>query len=221
MLFFLIVMCVGLVGLGAMAVPGLFHHGHMGHLGHTASSHAVHLHGPGPHAPHTGHPVAPGHPTAPHPGAHVSSHSAHASDSGHGLLRFVPTPRAIFSLLALYGAFGNVLALTFASLWLAALLALVPALLVERLLLAPLWKLAFRFQGQPSSPLPALLMEQAHAVTPFRNGKGLVQVVRDGRSVQLSAHLIEGQALLPVHVGDTLRIEEIDPEHERVIVSLL
>jgi hypothetical protein len=133
----------------------------------------------------------------------------------------VPTPRVIFSVLALYGAFGNMLALTFASLWLAALLALLPALLVERFLLSPLWKLAFRFQGQPSSPLPALLMEQARAVTPFHNGKGLVQVIRDGRSVQLSARLLEGQSMLPVRVGDTLRIEEIDPAHERVIVSLL
>ena len=44
---------------------------------------------------------------------------------------------------------------TFGSAWLAALLALLPALLVERFLLAPLWNFAFRFQGQPSSPLPA------------------------------------------------------------------
>ncbi|MFL5343718.1 MAG: hypothetical protein ACJ8AT_02945 [Hyalangium sp.] len=212
MLFFLIVMCVGLVGLGTMAVPGLFHHGHLGHPG---SLHATHAHGAMPHAP------APGHALAPHPGAHASSHSGHTSDSGHGLLRFVPTPRLIFSVLALYGAFGNLLALTFASLWLAALLALLPALLVEHFLLAPLWKLAFQFQGQPSSPLPSLLMEEARAVTPFRNGKGLVQVIRDGRSIQLSARLSEGQPLLPVRVGDTLRIEEIDPEHERVIVSLL
>ena len=212
MLFFLIVMCVGLVGLGAMAVPGLFHHGHLGHPG---SLHATHVHGALPHAPH------PGHALAPHPGAHASGHAGHVSDSGHGFLRFVPTPRLIFSVLALYGAFGNLLALTFSSLWLAALLALLPALLVERLLLAPLWKLAFQFQGQPSSPFPALLLEEARAVTPFRNGKGLVQVTRDGRSVQLSARLVEGQSLLPVHVGDTLRIEEIDPEHERVIVSLL
>jgi hypothetical protein len=220
MLFFLIVMCVGLVGLGAMAVPGLFHHGHLGHPG---SLHATHVHGALPHATHLGHPVAPhpGHLAAPHPGAHASAHSAHGGDSGQGFLRFVPTPRVIFSVLALYGAFGNMLALTFASLWLAALLALLPALLVERFLLSPLWKLAFRFQGQPSSPLPALLMEQARAVTPFHNGKGLVQVIRDGRSVQLSARLLEGQSMLPVRVGDTLRIEEIDPAHERVIVSLL
>ncbi len=190
MLFFLIVMCVGLVGLGAMAVPGLFHHGHLG----DGSWHVA-------HAPHHGHLV---------PGSH----------SSHGFLRFLPAPRLLFSVLALYGAFGNVLALTLLPLWLVALLALLPALLVERFVLAPLWKLAFQFQGRPSSPFPALLMEDARAVTSFRNGKGLVRVIRDGRSVQLSARLVEGQSKLPVQVGDKLRIEEIDPENERVTVSL-
>jgi len=212
MLVFLILMCVGLVGLGAMALPGVFHHGHPGHTG---GAHPPHVPVPTAHAPH------PGAPGAAHPGAPTHSHVAPGAPSGHGLLRLVPTPRAVFSLLALYGAFGNLLALTFASVGLAALLALPPALLVEHFLLAPLWKWAFRFQGQPSSPLPALLMEQARAVTAFRNGKGVVQVIRDGRSVQFSARLLAAQAMLPVRVGDTLRIEEIDPEHERVIVSLL
>ncbi|WP_375772425.1 hypothetical protein NR798_16560 [Archangium gephyra] len=192
MLFFLIVMCVGLVGLSAMAIPGVFHHG----LGH-GSGHVTHV----THVTHHGHAV---------PG----------SDSGHGFMHFLPEPRLLFSLLALYGAFGNVLALTLSSFWLVALLALLPALLVERFVLAPLWTLAFRFQGRPSSPLPALLMEDARAVTPFRNGKGLVRVIRDGRSVQLSARLVDGQSMLPVRVGDKLRIEEIDPENERVTVSL-
>ncbi|MFL5352045.1 hypothetical protein [Archangium sp.] len=222
MLFFLIVMCVGLVGLGTMAIPGLFHHGHLGHhggghvhVGHPTGTHVTHAPAPGPHAPHPGHAVTPhAHAT------HAHAHATGKSDTGHDLLHLIPSPRLVFSLLALYGAFGNVLALTFGSPWLAALLALLPALLVERFLLAPLWKLAFRFQGQPSSPFPALLMEEARAVTPFRNGKGLVQVIRDGRSVQLSARLVEAQSMLPVRVGDKLRIEDVDPENERVTVSL-
>lgn len=206
MLFFLIVMCVGLVGLGTMAIPGLFHHGPLGHtggghvhVGHHAGTHVT------PHAHAT----------------HAHGHAAPKGEAGSNLLHLVPSPRLVFSLLALYGAFGNVLALTFGSAWLAALLALVPALLVERFLLAPLWNFAFRFQGQPSSPFPALLMEEARAVTPFRNGKGLVQVIRDGRSVQLSARLVDSQSMLPVRVGDKLRIEDVDPENERVTVSVL
>lgn len=199
MLFFLMAMCVGLVGLLAMAVPGLFHHGLTGH----GVGHATHAHGAAPHLTH-------------HPG-----HAAHAGHTHQGLTHLLPEPRSVFSLLALYGAFGQALVrLSLMSAGLAALVALVPALLVERLVLTPLWRLAFRFQGRPSSPFPALLMEEAHAVTPFRNGKGVVSVVRDGRSVQLSARLAEGQSMLPVRVGDRLRIEDVDPEKERVTVSL-
>lgn len=219
MTFFLIVMCVGLVGLVAMALPGLFHHGLTGH-GHATT----HLHGAGPHVAHHGHAAVPPAHAGTHAG-HASGHAAHGSHAVHtggkSLAHLIPEPRLIFSFLALYGAFGNALVgLSLASVWFAALVALLPALLVERYLLAPLWKLAFRFQGQPSSPMPALLLEEAQAVTPFRNGKGMVRVVRDGRSVQLSARLIEGQSTLPVRVGDRLRIEDVDPEKERVTVSL-
>ena len=204
MLFFLIVMCVGLVGLGTMAVPGLFHHGLTGH----GVGHAAHGHGVAPHVAHPGH------------GAHAA-HAQHAGHSHPGLAHLLPEPRLVFSLLALYGAFGQALVrLSPASVGLAAVVALLPALLVERFLVAPLWRLAFRFQGRPSSPFPALLMEEAHAVTPFHNGRGVVSVIRDGRSVQLSARLAEGQSMLPVRVGDRLRIEDVDPEKERVTVSL-
>ncbi|PTL82271.1 hypothetical protein [Vitiosangium sp. GDMCC 1.1324] len=211
MFFFLIVMCVGLVGLSAMAVPGIFHHGQLGHGGGHSAGHSA------------GHVAHPGHMTHGHGPASPTPHHGHVvptSDSGHSLLHFLPEPRLVFSLLALYGAFGNLLVIFLTPHWLAALLALVPALLVERFVLAPLWKLASQFQGQPCSPLPGLLMEEAHAVTPFHNGKGMVQVIHDGRSVQLSARLVDGQALLPVRVGDKLRIEEVDAENERVTVSL-
>jgi hypothetical protein len=218
MTFFLIVMCVGLVGLVAMALPGLFHHGLTGH-GHATT----HLHGAGPHVAHHGHAAPPPSHAGTHAG-HAGGHAAHgghAVHAGKSLAHLIPEPRLIFSFLALYGAFGNALVgLSLAPVWLAVLVALLPALLVERYLLQPLWSLAFRFQGQPSSPFPALLLEEAHAVTPFRNGKGLVRVVRDGRSVQLSARLVEAQSALPVRVGDRLRIEEVDPEKERVTVSL-
>ena len=63
----------------------------------------------------------------------------------------------------------------------AALVAIVPALLVEWLLIRPLWNLLFRFQGQASAPLEALILSEAEAVVPFRNGKGIVPpCVMDG-----------------------------------------
>lgn len=152
-----------------------------------------------------------------------ASHEVIPADSTPaGLLRFVPSPRAICSVLALYGAFGNALVhaghLPFAS---AALVAAVPAWLFERFAVRPVWNLLFRFQGQPSSPLDALLLAEAQAVLPFRNGRGIVSVVRDGRVVQLAATLREDHAALPVKVGDRLRVEDVDARRERVTVSVV
>ncbi|MGZ3460834.1 MAG: hypothetical protein ACXU86_20295, partial [Archangium sp.] len=192
MLFFLILMCVGLVGLVGMALPGVFRHGG-GHSVH-GGGHSVHG---GGHGAHLGHhaSLSHGH-TAAHPvhahGHPSSGHAASGSKGGQGLAHFLPEPRLVLSVLALYGAFGNVLERVFQfPFWVSALVALLPALLVERLVLGPLWRLALEFQGRPSSPLGALVLEEARAVTAFRNGRGLVEVIRDGRSVQLSARLVE------------------------------
>jgi hypothetical protein len=139
-----------------------------------------------------------------------------------GALRFLPSPRLAFSVLALYGAFGNALVHA-AGLrpFVAALVAILPTLMVERLAVTPLWNLAFRFQGRPSSPLGALVLEEAKAVTPFRNGRGVVAVVRDGRLVQFSAHLAPPQgADARVRVGDRLFVEEVDPDREHLTVSV-
>jgi hypothetical protein len=64
-------------------------------------------------------------------------------------------------------------------------------------------------------------MSEATAVTPFRGGRGVVSVVREGRLVQFSARLIEAQTSLPVRVGDRLRIEDVESARERVTVSVV
>jgi len=194
---FLTLMVVGLVGLVMMAIPALGGHRHLGHV----QTHAhVHVHGHG-----TG----------------VAHHGTHTHTARDGL-RFLPSPRALFSLSALYGAFGNALVraahLTTTR---AALLAIVPALLTEWLLIRPIWNLLFRFQGQASGPLEALIMSEAEAVVPFRNGKGIVATVRDGRRVQLQARLSDSQAALPVKFGQRLRIEDVDARRECVTVSVI
>jgi hypothetical protein len=56
---------------------------------------------------------------------------------------------------------------------------------------------------------------------PFRNGKGVVSTLRDGRRVQFAALLREDQRALPVKVGDRLLIERVDAGRERVTVSIL
>jgi hypothetical protein len=57
-------------------------------------------------------------------------------------------------------------------------------------------------------------------LVPFRNGRGSVSTLRDGRVVQLSLSA-DAEATAPVKVGDLLRIELVDARSERVTVSAL
>jgi hypothetical protein len=204
---FLTLMVIGLVGLFVMALPAFSHHGvthnvhgHTNGLGRIGSLRAARSEAMA--AAQSG--ILAAHPTT------------------KSLLRFVPSPRAVCSVLALYGAFGNALMraahLQFA---IAAVLAFAPALLVEWVVVRPVWNLLFRFQGQPSSPLEALILTEATALVPFRNGKGVVSAIRDGRAVQFSARLASDQISVPVKVGDLLRIEDVDAAQERVTVTPL
>lgn len=215
-------MLVGLVGLFLMAMPAFGHHGHA-HAGHGGRA----VFGHGGAAPRLGGGRGGGGRTLADVGAAASAASARreiaaASATPIRLLRFVPSPRAVCSVLALYGAFGNALVhaghMRFATATFAAVL---PALLVEHFVVRPVWNLLFRYQGQPSSALDALLLSEAQAVVPFRNGRGMVSVVRDGRIVQLAATLREDHAVMPVKVGDRLRIEDVDARRERVTVSVI
>ena len=211
---FLTLMVMGLVGLVVMAIPA-FGHGHAPHAG--TMSHGGHI-GHGGHGGHAGHTPA----TAPGPGKGIVPADTSDSPGSSGIVRFLPSPRAICSVFALYGAFGNALVdaahLPFVA---AALGAAIPALAVERFAVAPLWNMLFGLQGKPSAPLAELILGEATAVTPFRNGRGIVSVMRDGRLVQLSARLRADEATLPVKVGERLRVEEVDAGRERVTVSLL
>ena len=197
MFVFLACIAAGLTGLLLMALPGLAGHGHAGHAG-----------GHVPHLPHlTGKAGTPA-PTG-----------IHASPMMGWLL---PNPRAIFSVLTLFGAFGFAIRHSSSlSTGMSALAALLPALLVEKLVMAPVWNLLVGFSGKPSTPLESIMMEEACAVTPFRNGRGMVSVEKDGRALQLRADLTGKDASMPVRVGDRLRIEDVDSARERVTVSLL
>jgi hypothetical protein len=204
-------MVIGLVGLAAMAIPA-FGHSHGALSGH-GISHAAH---------------GPSHV------AHGMSHASAATSRGalqqlipadtarESRFRWLPSPRALFSVLAVYGAFGNAAlhAFQLSPAW-AALAAVAPAWLVERLLVRLLWNVLFRIQAAECSPLGQLALSEARAVVPFRNGRGLVSTVRDGRQVQLVARLREDQQSFPVQVGDRLLIEDVDVSKERVTVSVV
>jgi hypothetical protein len=196
-------MVIGLVGLAAMAIPA-FGHGHGTLSGHGAG--------------HVAHGVSH---AAAAPQARGAWQQLLPADAAHeSRWRLLPSPRAVFSVLALYGAFGNAgvhaFHLTFA---LAALAAVLPTLLVDWLFVRPLWRALFRVQGAACSPLEHLVSSEAHAVVTFRNGRGMVSTVRDGRRVQLAACLRKDQESFPVKVGDRLLIEDVDAAKERVTVS--
>lgn len=215
---FLALMVAGLTGLIVMAFPAFGRHTHFGspHGLGTAGHTGLHL-GPGHGALHTG-ATATGHALT----AAGKAPGTSAGSPGMDLTRFLPSPRMIFSLLALYGAFGNAfLGSLHLPMPVAALLAVVPAALLEKFAVSPLWNAMIASQGKPSSPLEALTLCEAEAVTPFRNGKGIVAMERDGRMVQFSAQLLDEQAHLPVHVGDKVRVEEVDTARERMTVTLL
>ncbi|HKI96810.1 MAG TPA: hypothetical protein VJ992_16085 [Gemmatimonadales bacterium] len=221
MSLFLATLGLGLGGLLLMALPGMRRHARAGHTrvhararGHTRASARANVRGRG-----AGQAKAGAH------GAHAHATHAPQQVARHGvadsLLRFVPEPHLIFSVLALFGAFGNVLQRTLhLPFWTAALAAGGIAVTLEWLVVARLWRFALRFTGAPTSSLGSLLMDQVEAVTAFRNGKGIVRAVLDGRAVQLSAELIPEESALTVRVGDALTIQEVDPERERVRVSV-
>jgi hypothetical protein len=214
-------MVIGLVGLVMMALPALggHHlppmHGHGHGLG-PPGSHGANLGAAATHAhAHPTEMLAPG--LVPNPTVLLAVPSA-----THAIRRIIPSPRAVFSVFALYGASGNALIhAAHLSRHNAALLAIGPALLIEWFLIRPVWNLMFRFKADASSPLEELILAEAQAVVPFRNGRGLITTVRDGRRVQLSARLCDRHAALPVAFGQRLRIEDVDARHERVTVSVL
>jgi hypothetical protein len=208
---FLILMVIGLVGLVALAIPAFSHsHGALSGHGLRGGGHAL---GSGAHATST---PAVG-------SARGALQQLIPADAQHDRLgSYLPSPRAVFSVLTLYGAFGNAGTHAFhLSQLAAAFLAVVPALLVEVLVVRRVWNLLFRFQGAPSSPLEQLILTEAEAVVPFRNGRGLISTVKDGRRVQLAARLRADQETEPVKVGTRLLIEDVDAARERVTVAII
>ncbi|CCW34537.1 hypothetical protein CTKA_00443 [Chthonomonas calidirosea] len=202
MFTFIVLMFTGLIGLVFMALPGFLHHGgqlsHAIHTSHVSAGahHGVHLHAPA-----------------------VAKIAGKMGNSNW--LRLVPSPRAIFSLLAAYGAFGVLfMAGLHLSSTLAAWSAVLPAIAFERFILRPYWNWLTSFGAAPASPLTALVLTEAVAVSNFQNGRGIVQVEHDGRAVQMMAYLIPEQCRMPVHVGDRLRVESVDEKKELLIVSL-
>lgn len=193
---------LGALGLVAMALGGLGHAGHS-HGGHGSHGHAGHGHGG-----HAGH----------------HSHGHHAGSHNGSFIWALMSPRVLFSFALGFGAAGKLLpgfagdgVVRFA-------LAVLGGVIVERLVVAPLWNLSMRFESAPAATLESAVADEATAVTSFNaDGEGIVSVEVDGQIVQLLAALGAGDRDLGVRVraGQRLRIEDVNAKANRCTVTLL
>ena len=197
---------VGAVGLSWMAVAGLSHHGGGSHHG------AVGHHGGGAH----------------HGGGHTHASAGHHHDSPGGAgsamgvaTWMLMTPRLLFAILLGFGMIG----VAFQS-WIGGTILLLVAIgggiLVERLIVNPLWKFAMRFVSNPATTLASATMAEAVVVSSFdKNGQGIISFEVDGHVQQVLATLQESDRAAGVRIraGESVRIEEVDEARQRCIVS--
>lgn len=203
---YLISLILGAGGLLAMAATGLGRHGHGGAHGH------VHGHGP----------LADGHGAGhAHVGGH--GHGALAGGASRAATWMLMSPRFLFAGLLGFGVAGVSL-----QSWLGGpillLTAIAGGIVLERLLVNPLWNLALRFASNPATTLDAMIESEAVAVSNFdRNGQGIIAVEVDGHVQQVLATLVPADraAGATVRAGQRLRIAEVDGERQRCSVSLL
>lgn len=207
---YLISLILGAAGLLAMAASGLGRHGHGGATGH---AHGAGV--PGGHAAGAGHGAGTG--------GHAGSHGHLAHGASHAATWVLMAPRFLFAGLLGFGLVGISL-----QSWLGGtvllLAAIAGAIVVERAVVNPLWKLALRFASNPATTLDGAIESDAIAVSNFdRNGQGIIAVEVDGHIQQVLATLTAADraAGARVRAGQRVRIEEVDGERQRCSVSLL
>jgi len=201
---------LGAAGLLIMALQGIGG-GHGDHGGGHHSNDA----GDAAHVGHAGHG---------HSGHHSQSHGhSHDSAIGRFLWGFV-SPRVWFSVLLGMGLAGHVTRPFFGGGAMLFVAALGLGLLLEGVLMRPLWNLAFKFASKPALMLESCVEDEATAVTAFdRNGQGIISVDLDGQNVQLLATLRADDRALgaAVRAGDRVRIADVDASRNRCTVSVL
>jgi len=213
---------LGAVGLGAMALSGIGNRGHSnahghgdggGHAGHGGGHvHGGHGHGHGPGQHGRGEP------------AHGAHGHSHFSDSLAGRTFWsITSPRFLFSFALGFGAAGELFKSTLSGPLLLAI-AIAGGVLLDRLLVSPLWNFTMRFASEPATTLESAITDEATAVTSFdANGQGIVSLEVDGQVHQILATLKASDRLpgTRVRAGQRLRIEDVDAERHRCTVTLL
>jgi len=207
---------LGAAGLSIMGLSGLGRHGHA-----VGSSSHGHVHGVG-HG-HGGHHVgvSNGHGHAGHAhGGHAHGHLHGGSLMSRALM--LMSPRILFSVLLGLGTTGVVLRPVLGG-PLLFLAALAGGILLERALVAPLWRFTMGFASQPAQTLEHAVLDEGTAVTNFdAHGNGIVSVELDGQVVQILGTLQASDRAMGVRVraGTRLRIEDVDTTRNRCTVSV-
>ena len=222
----------GHLGVGHVHDLGVGHahdlgagHAHDVGVGHAHDLGAGHAHaGDGAHGHGGGHDLAPMAHGHVHADGHAHGQGAHdtANSLAMSLLAWL-SPRVIFGVLFGFGAAGLLLR-NHVPAALTAAVAITVGLAFEVGVLRRVWGLMFRFAGQPSSTLEAAWMEMAIATTAFdAAGDGLVRTGLNGEIRQILARLRpeDRRAGVKVHMGDQLRVEEVDPERNECVVAWL
>ena len=238
-------LALGGAGLGVMGAIGLGHltggahgshgasHGHGAHGAANGGAHGGHHALPAHDGAHAGHAHA-GHAHAAHGHA---THGHHAASDGGLTARTESTfgdlatrtawsllsPRVMFSILVGFGAAGMLLGHVGAMPSLLRLaLAIVGGIAFERFAVGPLWNRLLDFASRPATTLEQVLFDEAQAVSRFdERGQGLVALELDGQVVQVLATLRadDRAAGVRVRAGDRVRVEEVDVERHRCVVT--
>ena len=212
---YLFSLIVGTVGLAAMAISGMSHHagGSHGYGGH-GGSHGGGAHGGAGHG-HAGHSHASSHG---HSGAH-----GEGGFGSHAATWMLTSPRFIFALMLGFGLIGVALRSMVGGLVLLGV-AVAGGIAIERLLVAPLWKLTMRFETRAANTLESATFSEARVVSNFdRNGQGIVAVEVDGQVQQILATLSAADRAksAKVRAGQLVRVDEVDGARHRCTVSVL
>lgn len=132
------------------------------------------------------------------------------------------SPRILFSVFLGLGLTGVVLRPVLGG-PLLFLAALAGGVLLERALVAPLWRFAMRFASEPAQLLESAVLDEGTAVTAFdAQGHGIVAVELDGQVVQILGTLQPADRAMGVQVraGMRVRIEDVDTTRYRCTVSV-
>ena len=217
--YYLTTMVLGGVGLAAMAFGGGSSHSHGAHGAHGAHG-GGHSGGGQVHGGSHGASQAASHGVS--HGAHQGAHANTGGGVGAAVASLM-SPRVLFTVCLGIGATGLAVRPVLGGLPLF-LAALAGGIVLERLIVAPIWALAFRFESRPALTLESSVDGEATVVSTFdANGQGLIAIEVDGQVMQVLGTLRADDRAIAgrIAVGTRVRIEAVDAGRNRCTVALL